>query len=81
MQIDPEKYEMTNDELLTEIRTLHFEMSEMQCRLISAFDLITELSELVEDTNAYMAESIEQIYAQSTRQARLRDEMKKKKTK
>ena len=74
----PNDYEPTKDELLTEIRELHFEMSVMQERIIQQYEMIAELSDLVVDITDYVNESVENIYEQSTRQARLHDEFRKK---
>ena len=71
-------YEPTKDELLTEIRELHFEMSVMQERILQQYEMIAELSDLVVDITDYVNESVENIYEQSNRQARLHDEFRKK---
>ena len=50
----PNDYEPTKDELLTEIRELHFEMSVMQERILQQYEMIAELSDLVVDITDYV---------------------------
>jgi hypothetical protein len=74
----PNGYEPTKEDLLTEIRELHFEMSVMQERMIQQYQMIAELSNLVIDITDYVNESVEDIYKQSNRQAKLHEEVRKK---
>lgn len=74
----PTNYEPTREELLTEIRELHFELSVMQERLINAFEMITEILESIVDITDYVSEPVEHIYEQSTRQAKLHESARKR---
>ena len=74
----PNDYEPTKEELLTEIRTLHFEMSNMQESMLNQYQMIAELSDLVVDITDYVNESVENIYTMNQRQAKLHEEVRKK---